>query len=578
MASSGGLLLLVMLSSLVSYSGGAGNNPYSQAGSSVGSRNNPNSRSDSTLQRGSLIRSLPDSALPIANRQLRGPEWSRQDINKPKEAAKSIGRYALSTGLSTLAYAVPFLGLIDPSGTLTAASANLALLPLNMLDKRNSDKQLINAIKFEFENLDSKIDRNHEDQKYNIWASSTFAKPEKHINLAWASYKTMINALLQAKTDAERDRHRNEFMGSYQKYEPAIRELHRLLTVSGASFTYNLGDLLSKQIKCHETDLREYTEFINKLICKGIVMNQFYYKVKKIESQARVDEESKIAYDSALVMFQTHKKCIFDSIEYVKKDVETLINSIKHRSKLAEDVRKFLDNTYDRYDWMVVAFIAKNSKHRILETLNKHVLAGFTIVTKGDVSVAVARQVKGTHTKASRVTEAIQGCVPEKTLCYKVREKLDECATDVKISSNVKVPVPSTYSAVHAYIHKAHDSHNAQDVDEEMVNPEQYSPQTPYIYRGSCEKSPGVKNGKYVVLIKSDEELESKDPCAKLNCGGSQRGQCVPVPKLFLAMCQCSHPFYGKNCEKNLEDYKKELQRETGSFELDTRRFSEQGF
>uniref|UniRef100_A0A672GIU3 Uncharacterized protein n=1 Tax=Salarias fasciatus TaxID=181472 RepID=A0A672GIU3_SALFA len=475
-----------MLSSLVSYSGGAGNNPYSQAGSSVGSRNNPNSRSDSTLQRGSLIRSLPDSALPIANRQLRGPEWSRQDINKPKEAAKSIGRYALSTGLSTLAYAVPFLGLIDPSGTLTAASANLALLPLNMLDKRNSDKQLINAIKFEFENLDSKIDRNHEDQKYNIWASSTFAKPEKHINLAWASYKTMINALLQAKTDAERDRHRNEFMGSYQKYEPAIRELHRLLTVSGASFTYNLGDLLSKQIKCHETDLREYTEFINKLICKGIVMNQFYYKVKKIESQARVDEESKIAYDSALVMFQTHKKCIFDSIEYVKKDVETLINSIKHRSKLAEDVRKFLDNTYDRYDWMVVAFIAKNSKHRILETLNKHVLAGFTIVTKGDVSVAVARQVKGTHTKASRVTEAIQGCVPEKTLCYK------------------------------------------------------YSPQTPYIYRGSCEKSPGVKNGKYVVLIKSDEELESKDPCAKLNCGGSQRGQCVPVPKLFLAMCQCN--------------------------------------
>uniref|UniRef100_A0A672GKA0 EGF-like domain-containing protein n=1 Tax=Salarias fasciatus TaxID=181472 RepID=A0A672GKA0_SALFA len=498
MASSGGLLLLLLLSSLVSSSVGARNN---------GPRNNPNSRGGSSSRRRSSIRSLPDSALSSSNRQIRGPEWSRQDINKPKEAIKSIGKYALSTGLSTLAYAVPFLGVIQPHGTLIAASVNLALLPLNMLDKRNSDKQLINAIRFEFENLNSKMDRYHEDQKYNIWASSTFAKPEKHINLAWASYKTMINALLQAKTEAERDRHRNEFMGSYQKYEPAIRELHRLLTVSGASFTYNLGDLLSKQIKCHETDLREYTEFINKLIYKGIVMNQFYYKVKKIESQARVDEESKIAYDSALVMFQTHKKCIFDSIEYVKKDVETLINSIKHRSKLAEDVRKFLDNTYDRYDWMVVAFIAKNSKHRILETLNKH-----------------------------------------------VREKLGRCTINVSIRSGVTAPITSTYSAVHAYIHKAHDSHNTQDLYEEMVNPEQYSPQTPYIYRGSCEKSPGVKNGKYVVLIKSDEELESKDPCAKLNCGGSQRGQCVPVPKLFLAMCQCmlGVGMQGSLCENDI--------------------------
>ncbi|XP_029944846.1 uncharacterized protein LOC115386596 [Salarias fasciatus] len=445
-----------------------------------------------------------------------------------------------------------------------------------MLDKRNSDKQLINAIRFEFENLNSKMDRYHEDQKYNIWASSTFAKPEKHINLAWASYKTMINALLQATTEAERDRHRNEFMGSYQKYEPAIRELHRLLTVSGASFTYNLGDLLSKQIKCHETDLREYTEFINKLICKGIVMNQFYYKVKKIESQARVDEESKIAYDSALVMFQTHEKCIFDSIEYVKTDVETLINSIKHRSNLAEDVQKFLDNTYDRYDWMVVAFIAKNSKHRILETLNKHVLAGFTIVTEGGVSVAVARQVKGTHTKARSVKEAIKGCVPEKTLCYKVREKLGMCTRDIYIRSGVTVPVTSAYSAVHAYIHKAHDSHNAQDVDKEMVN--EYSPQIPYFFKGSCEKSPGVKNGNYVVLIKSDEELENKDPCAKLDCGGRQRGQCVRMHTLFLAMCQCRHPFYGKNCEKNLEDYKKELQRETGYIMVDNRRSRNRGF
>lgn len=485
-----------------------------------------------------------------------------------------MGKFLLDRATSALNYALPFLGVIEPNGALIAASANLAMLPLNAINQKINDKQILQAMKFEFENLNAKMDRYNEEQKYNIWASSVFSKPEKNIKLGWEDYKTTIKAMFQSKTNEERDRHRNHFISTYKKYLPAIRDLNRLLVNQGASFSYNLGDLLAPNVKCHEKDLIDYTDLIKKLIYKGIMMNEFYYKVEKIPSKARVDEEAMIAYTSSQVMFKIHMECIMRSMHYALKDVELLINSMTPRAKMAEDVRRFLETTYGRYDWMVVAFITTNSKHRITETMNKHVLAGFKEVRKDYVSVAIARQAKGTHTKALVVGEAIKGCVPSNTVCYKVREKLGRCTTKVVIQQGVQVPVTSTYSAVHAYTRSAHDSSNTQEVTYNvMAYPEEYSTQTPFIYRGPCQESPGIKRGKFVVLIKSDEELLNSNPCATLNCGGDQRGRCVPVPDVSLAMCECRLPYYGRHCEKSLEDYKKLLQRETGPIVMDSRRF-----
>lgn len=86
---------------------------------------------------------------------------------------------------------------------------------------------------------------------------------------------------------------------------------------------------------------------------------------------------------------------------------------------------------------------------------------------------------------------------------------------------------------------------------------------TLYIYTGKCHKDPGVKTGKFVVLIKGDEEMMTKEPCSKLNCGGDPKiGKCVCVENVVVAMCECKMPYYGKNCERSLDDYMKALNEE----------------
>lgn len=480
-------------------------------------------------------------------------------LNKVKEGFKETGKIILQIIGELGSTTVPLLELIPVYGPLIGTISTLALGGVSIVNKNLNDKPILDALESEFEQLNSKMDKYHVEQKWDTWASGAYHKPEKNIEVAWMSYKTLVRSLILAKDDNERKRHTDEFMKTYLKYEPATKTLYTFLTAKGTSLISDLGQMLAQHVKCHEKELRQYIVFINELIYKGNTMNQFYYKLKNIQSGAKVEEEARIAYDCASAMFKTHKYCISHSMDYIKKDVESLIDKTKKRQALAQEVRSFLEKMYDSYDWMVVAFITKSSKHTIIKSLNSHVLSGFTEVTKGGVSVAVARQVKGTNSKAGEVKKAIDRCFAKSVPCYKVAEKLSECKETVE-----GIPVSQTYTAVHAYTRKAHDSHNAKEApDEVSANPENPLAQTPYIYTGKCEKSPLVKGGKFVVMIKSDKEMMTKDPCSNLNCGEDQsRGRCVRAENIFMAMCECKWPYYGQHCELSLEDYKKKLQTE----------------
>nr|XP_046272488.1 uncharacterized protein LOC124073953 [Scatophagus argus] len=488
-----------------------------------------------------LLFTVSDSMSPTQNQWNNSP----QKVNKLKEATKATGKFILAN-IDQIRFAVtPFLALIPVCGPLIAAITTSALLGVSVINNSLKDNAVLDAFKSEFESLNMKLDKYHVEQKWNSWASAAYQKPEKNIKGAWKMYEALVPSLFQARNDNERMRLKEEIIKACSKAEPAITDLHTYLTAGGTTFINNLGKSLADHAKCHEQDIREYTVFISKLIYQGITMTQLYYNLKEIKSQNIIDKEAEIAYDSASVMFQIQKFCIFNSTDYIVNDVKWLIDNTK-REELAKKVRSFLQKTYDRYDWMVVAFITKHSKHKVVETLNKHVLSGFMEVTKDKVSVAVARQVKGTHTKSYQVEGAIKRCISNSVLCYKVEEKLRRCGEYV-----AGIPVSQTYTAVHAFISKAHQSHS---------DPEIYSDNPPYIVQGVCEKSPGVKGGKFVVLVKSDEEITSKDPCSKLNCGGPQRGTCVRVENTFVALCECKQPYYGQNCEHSLQEYKNYLQ------------------
>lgn len=480
----------------------------------------------------------------------------QETSSKTLDKVKYIATYIEKIGLALS----PVMLLIPVHGAIISKVFSSAGLVASKINKNLNGEISLQDLIYEFDNLNSKLEQYHIEQKWETWASGAYHKPEIKINIAWTKFNTMLHSVMEAKDDKEKERHEKEFLETYSKYEPATKTLHALLTAKGTTFINPLGNLLAEHVKCHEKDIREYTVFIYKLIYKANTMNEFYYNLKGIKSEARVDEEAKIAYDAASIMFQIHKKCIINSMDFIKKDVETLIDKTKTRTELAKEVWSFLVKEYDRYDWMVVAFKTKKS-NRPIKSLNSHILTGFTEVTKEGISVAVARQMKGTHTKTTSVKQTIGRCIDESVKCHKVAKKLSECTETME-----GTPVTQTYTAVHAYIREAHDSYSTKEEtdeeDEVSAAPEDQETQTPAVYIGKCKKYLGLMKGKFVVLIKSDEEIEATDPCSKLNCGGEERGKCVKVENMFLAMCECNSPYYGEHCEESLEDYKKYLKGE----------------
>ncbi|KAI2665706.1 Ankyrin repeat domain-containing protein 7 [Labeo rohita] len=454
---------------------------------------------------------------PVSANPKQPQDMSPEKVNKVKEGFKATSRFVLENIDKITEVVCPFVELIPVCGEALSLVIQLVGVGVSLT---NTNKDMLTLLD-ELVNLNTKLDHYQVEQTWNIWAGGAYHKPEMNIDVAWSKYTTLMASLRQTKDVSEKIRHKEDFKSSYEKFEPATKTLHKLLITKGTTFINPLGDLLAEHVNCHEKIIREYTMFIIKLIFRGNMMNHFYYRLKHIESAARIAEGAKIAYEAMSAMFQVHD--------------------------------------YDRYDWMVVAFRTKKSGHKMREFMNRHVLSGFTKVTKDSVSVAVGRQVKGTHTKAVLVRQAIARCVDKSVLCYKVAKKLAECSEAVE-----NKPVSQTYTAVHAYLREAHDSHNAQEVPDEdyefSTSPEHSSPQTPYIYRGECQRSLAVKGGKFVVLIKSDEEIMTEDPCSKLDCGGNDRGSCVPVEGMFLAVCQCNKEYYGQNCEESLDDYRKYLE------------------
>lgn len=495
---------------------------------------------------------------PTSTDQNQLQEYSTEKLKKAKESIKANAKKVLDNIEKISSVVVPFLEILSVSGLgLNIPKLIFSVVGLgSSFIKKNKD---LETFMNEFENLNYKLDQNHVEQKWDSWESATYHKPEKNIEVAWTKFKTLSQSLTQATNgndDTKLDSHKELFKKEYAKYEPATKTLHTLLTAKGVSFIKPLGDLLAEHVNCHEKNLREYTVLILKLFYKANIMNQFYYALTNTQSEARIDEESKITYEASLSMFKMHMQCINNSLDYIKKDVTALIDKTKKHSELAKEIWLFLVEVYDRYDWMVVAFVNKKSSHETLKSLNRHVMSGFTVVTKNTISVAVARQVKGKHTKAALVNQAIGRCIDESVLCYNVAEKLQECTETME-----GIPVSRTYTAVHAYRKHADDSQNLPD--EVYAAPEEREDK--YIYKGKCKKSPGVKGGKFVVLIKSDEEIMTKDPCSKVDCGGNNKGTCVRFNGNFLAGCECKLPYYGQNCEESLDDYKKALMKDNNS-------------
>ncbi|XP_016517167.1 uncharacterized protein LOC107833180 [Poecilia formosa] len=446
----------------------------------------------------------------------------------------------------------PFIGLIPDAGSYLTSIIDFA----NVIAGKNPEQELLDYLKLKFDDLNVKIDKNQKEIVFNIWKSTEYAELEKKITIAWNKLGELLKGCGEpCFENLKKDGKDKIIENDFKKAGKYVDELHYNIVGKGA-YKANYEELLKDHVRCDERRLKIFSAVNALLVHKAITMTNFYNLFMNIKTDE--DALANKARDISAAMFEIHKNCTSEPDPYVKLDILDLIKESEQRKDLAKNIREYLDKTFYHYDWMVVAFKTKSSNHKsvITKWLDRHILTGFTAVEKGKTSVAFAKQAKGSHRKTAQVVDAIKKCYNNPVPCDQVRAKLESCA-------NVK----GTYSAIHAFIHKEHGSVHALEA-EEAPTEEEFDPEeqqtVPYLYTGKCTMSVFGKGEilplkHFRVLIKSDEEWMNESPCKGVDCGGKERGKCVEVKNARIGLCECEKKYYGENCEKTMEDYKKKV-------------------
>lgn len=406
--------------------------------------------------------------------------------------------------------------------------------------------------------LDVKLDIYRAEMKWDTGAGGAFQMTVNNIEEAWTKYSQLKSSFQKSEKRVALE---NMFFTFYNQHADDTLVLHQLLTAGSDSLTENLGDVLAAKLRCHEKDITDQFLYLNKLIRKGDILNDKYYNFKDANTEDRDSIAKRMASESASALVQSYHRCISGSAPYIERDVFELIDETKKHQEIANTVKDYLDKTYDRYDWMVFAFTAFYSKGRTY-LLKRHVFSGFTEVKKGSVSVAVAKQVKGSYTNAYVVKDAIKECLSDQILCENIPNELKKCKK--KVSGKM---LSETYTAVHAFKINSQTATSAVDEGSQCLSIESSNPDDIMLADGTSEapnvliSECGKVLGKYMVFIKSDEEINDVDPCEKIKCDNG--GKCVKVSGTSVGVCECKYPFYGKHCKKSLDKYKGGLLKES---------------
>ncbi|MED6235259.1 hypothetical protein ATANTOWER_021343 [Ataeniobius toweri] len=434
----------------------------------------------------------------------------------------------------------PFIALIPKAGPYLSVFIKV------LTGGQGDGEKIISNLKAEFKKLNEKLDNQLITMTWNTWASGPYQEAESNIRLAW---KNLNELLAKCKSPCSVSKNKEQYMNLFKELHTNLvfspDKLHMLLTTQQPSFITDFKTLLTDHVRCHEKAVEDFGQLITELMIMSNTISVFYYSLHGVN---KAEEIAQMTFEMISVMSEIHMFCILNPEKYIIKDVIDLIDENQDRQKLAKDIKEFLEKTYSSYDWIVVAFITRHSKYSSFynKFLNRHYLAGFTEVTKGEVSVAVAKQMKGNHVMAEQVIKGIHSCLSQNIDCKNVIKSLNNCAgVDGR-------PLPDYYTAVHAYVSNSHDSAEAEQDD--FIGAE--GPSTPlYIYTGECKKQNVQTGGHFRVLIRSDEDLKREDPCKNVNCGGTEKGKCVTLQNVQKAVCQCNKDYMGSTCEISLKEF-----------------------
>lgn len=216
--------------------------------------------------------------------------------------------------------------------------------------------------------------------------------------------------------------------------ETGMTNLYHYLTVTSTSLSGNINELLKRKFKCDTSQIGKYNLYLSSLLWKGMLVNQFYWKLLGLNTAAKEAEHTQMFKKVSEAQISAVQFCLTNYEQFMKNDViETAkAHSANNKQAIAVQVKTVLDQKYNWYSWVVV--VCDTHKER------KYVFYNMTKIPVDSVTVAVGYTLKEEQdTKAAAVVKELDVCHPEPNYFHTVPQTdCDQMAQNI-LNSNCEV-------------------------------------------------------------------------------------------------------------------------------------------
>lgn len=428
--------------------------------------------------------------------------------DKVKDVMKSFSKIAsLAPGIGTLVASVldmvlAFIPQEDP--VLNEVKTGFAVV-----------NQKLDALSIQIGNLKTDV------KWYNY--ASVYSRDESNILNAWDKF----NELRQngnSPSKEERVTLADTFKRFYESSgaESSVLNLHRYLTVSSGGLNENLISLLKDKFKCDISKIGKYNLYFSSLLWKGMVLNQFYWKLLGLSTTAKEAEHVTMFQKVLEAQLAAIDNCMQTSETTMKTDVVEIATGLSADDKkaVALTVKTFLDEKYNWYNWVVVVY-GKADK-------TNHIVKDATEIEVGELIVLVNHTPHAELIDVPYVQRTATKCFSDQ-YCQSI--KPDECQASY-FPENWGGESTSFRIVFNEYAKILHVSYD--DTFAEVPTP---------LHHVQCSWYPG--GGKVYMHFSRKTPVCTNNPC-------QNNGQCERILDSNEWLCRCPSGFYGEHCEQRI--------------------------
>uniref|UniRef100_A0A3Q2P905 EGF-like domain-containing protein n=1 Tax=Fundulus heteroclitus TaxID=8078 RepID=A0A3Q2P905_FUNHE len=466
-----------------------------------------------------------------AQRQL--PDSTREQVQESTEVVKSsltvikevIENIPVDKVTDVMKSFSKIASLAPGIGTLVASVLNmvLAFIP--------QENPVLNEVKKGFAEVNRKLD-SLSIQISNLAAdvewfnyASVYSRDEVTILNAWEKFNELRQNSNLVQSAEERLRLAEIFTSYYENSgaESSVYNLYRYLTVESASLHENLNNLLKKKFKCGINIIGRYNLYFSSLLWKGMVLNQFYWKLIGFNTESKEAEHVQMFKKVSEAQLAAIDYCLQNYEQYMKKDVEETAKGLSADDKtaVALKVKEVLDKKYNWYKWVVVVYNKADK--------DNHLVFGATEVDAGSIIVLVSHTLHGAQIDVPYVKKTAETCFSN-GYCTNIRT--DQCQESHRpqpwggASSSVQI-VFNEYAIV------SHVTYN-----------EEFAEFPAPLHRVGCSWSTG--GGRISIHFSRKLPVCTNYPC-------QNNGRCERVLDSNEWFCRCPNGFYGEHCEQRID-------------------------